>query len=145
MEDVEFLIASLISLTFLLTFSSAIVRFTSPFAFITTLASTSASISSPPSSGSTKSSAASAANAAIETVKATLSPTEDGDCFSAAVISDGSYDIPKGIIYGFPLKTTTDGKIQIIQGLEINSYAKEKLEITTKELLEEKEAISEII
>ena len=91
------------------------------------------------------SSAASAANAAIETVKATLSPTEDGDCFSAAVISDGSYDIPKGIIYGFPLKTTTDGKIQIIQGLEINSYAKEKLEITTKELLEEKEAISEII
>ena len=91
------------------------------------------------------SSAASAANAAIETVKATLSPTEDGDCFSAAVISDGSYDIPKGIIYGFPLKTTTDGKIQIIQGLEINSYAKEKLEITTKELLEEKEAISELI
>ena len=91
------------------------------------------------------SSAASAANAAIETVKSTLSPTGSGDCFSAAIISDGSYDVPEGIIYGFPLKTNADGKIQIIQGLEINYYAKEKLEITTKELLEEKEAISEII
>ena len=91
------------------------------------------------------SSAASAANAAIETVKATLAPTGSGDCFSAAIISDGSYDVPEGIIYGFPLKTNADGKIQIIQGLEINSYAKEKLEITTKELLEEKDAILELI
>ena len=84
-------------------------------------------------------------SAAIETVKATLSPTDSGDCFSAAIISDGSYDVPEGIIYGFPLKTNADGKIQIIQGLEINSYAKEKLEITTKELLEEKDAILELI
>ena len=53
--------------------------------------------------------------------------------------------MPEGIIYGFPLKTNADGKIQIIQGLEINSYAKEKLEITTKELLEEKDAILELI
>ena len=91
------------------------------------------------------SSAASAANAAIETVKATLTPTKNGDCFSAAILSDGSYDVPEGIIYGFPLRSTQEGKIEIIQGLEINSYAKEKLEITTRELLEEKEAVSEII
>ena len=91
------------------------------------------------------SSAASAANAAIETVKATLAPTKNGDCFSAAILSDGSYDVPKGIIYGFPLRSTKEGKIEIIQGLEINSYAKEKLEITTRELLEEKEAVSELI
>ena len=91
------------------------------------------------------SSAASAANAAIETVKATLAPTKNGDCFSAAILSDGSYDVPEGIIYGFPLRSTQEGKIEIIQGLEINSYAKEKLEITTKELLEEKEAVSELI
>ena len=91
------------------------------------------------------SSAASAANAAIETVKATLTPTKNGDCFSAAILSDGSYDVPEGIIYGFPLRSTKEGKIEIIQGLEINSYAKEKLEITTRELLEEKEAVSEII
>ena len=91
------------------------------------------------------SSAASAANAAIETVKATLTPTKNGDCFSAAILSDGSYDVPEGIIYGFPLRSTQEGKIEIIQGLEINSYAKEKLEITTRELLEEKEAVSELI
>lgn len=91
------------------------------------------------------SSAASAANAAIETVKATLTPTKNGDCFSAAILSDGSYDVPEGIIYGFPLRSTLEGKIEIIQGLEINSYAKEKLEITTRELLEEKEAVSELI
>ena len=91
------------------------------------------------------SSAASAANAAIETVKATLAPTKNGDCFSAAILSDGSYDVPEGIIYGFPLRSTKEGKIEIIQGLEINSYAKEKLEITTRELLEEKEAVSELI
>ena len=91
------------------------------------------------------SSAASAANAAIETVKATLAPTKNGDCFSAAILSDGSYDVPEGIIYGFPLRSTQEGKIEIIQGLEINSYAKEKLEITTRELLEEKEAVSELI
>ena len=91
------------------------------------------------------SSAASAANAAIETVKATLTPTKNGDCFSAAILSDGSYNVPKGIIYGFPLRSTKEGKIEIIQGLEINSYAKEKLEITTRELLEEKEAVSELI
>ena len=91
------------------------------------------------------SSAASAANAAIETVKATLTPTKKGDCFSAAILSDGSYDVPEGIIYGFPLRSTKEGKIEIIQGLEINSYAKEKLEITTRELLEEKEAVSELI
>ena len=91
------------------------------------------------------SSAASAANAAIETVKATLTPTKNGDCFSAAILSDGSYDVPEGIIFGFPLRSTQEGKIEIIQGLEINSYAKEKLEITTRELLEEKEAVSELI
>ena len=91
------------------------------------------------------SSAASAANAAIETVKATLTPTKNGDCFSAAILSDGSYDVPEGIFYGFPLRSTKEGKIEIIQGLEINSYAKEKLEITTIELLEEKEAVSELI
>lgn len=91
------------------------------------------------------SSAASAANAAIETVIASSTPTKEGDCFSAAILSDGSYNVPKGIIYGFPLKTKEDGKIEIIKNLELNSYATKKLEITTKELLEEKEAVKELI
>ena len=57
------------------------------------------------------SSAASAANAAIDTVKAVINPTKEGDCFSAAVVSDGSYGIPEGLIFGFPLRTNSTGKI----------------------------------
>ena len=91
------------------------------------------------------SSAASAANAAIETVIASSTLTKEGDCFSAAILSDGSYNVPEGIIYGFPLKTKEDGKIEIVKNIELNSYAIEKLEITTKELLEEKEAVKELI
>ena len=60
------------------------------------------------------SSAASAANAAIDTVKAVINPTEEGDCFSAAIVSDGSYGIPEGLIFGFPLRTNSNGKIEII-------------------------------
>ena len=54
------------------------------------------------------SSAASAANAAIDTVKAVINPTKEGDCFSAAVVSDGSYGIREGLIFGFPLRTNSN-------------------------------------
>jgi malate dehydrogenase len=91
------------------------------------------------------SSAASAANGAIDTVKQASNPTEEGNCFSAGVLSDGSYEVPKGLIFGYPLKTTNEGKIEIIQGLELNNYAKEKLNITISELLEEKEAVKDLI
>ena len=91
------------------------------------------------------SSATSAANAAIDTVKATLSETAADDWFSAAVISDGSYDVPEGIIFGFPLRTSADGKISIVQDLTLSDYAKEKIKVTTDELLEEKGDISELL
>ena len=91
------------------------------------------------------SSATSAANAAIDTVKATLSETAADDWFSAAVISDGSYDVPEGIIFGFPLRTSADGKISIVQDLPLSDYAKEKIKVTTDELLEEKGDISELL
>ena len=77
------------------------------------------------------SSAASAANAAIDTVKSVINPTEEGDCFSAAVVSDGSYGVPEGLIFGFPLQTTKEGKVEIIQGIELNDFAKAKIKITT--------------
>lgn len=91
------------------------------------------------------SSATSAANAAIDTVKATLSETAADDWFSAAVISDGSYDVPEGIIFGFPLRTDANGKISIVQDLPLSDYAKEKIKITTEELLEEKGDIIELL
>ncbi len=91
------------------------------------------------------SSATSAANAAIDTVKATLSETAADDWFSAAIISDGSYGVPEGIIFGFPLRTDTTGKISIVQDLPLSDYAKEKIKITTDELLEEKGDIRELL
>ena len=91
------------------------------------------------------SSATSAANAAIDTVKATLSETAVDDWFSAAVISDGSYGVPEGIIFGFPLRTDANGKISIVQDLPLSDYAKEKIKVTTDELLDEKGDISELL
>ena len=91
------------------------------------------------------SSAASAANAAIDTVKSVINPTDEGDCFSAAVVSDGSYGVPEGLIFGFPLRTTTDGDVEIIQGIELNSFANSKIQITTEELESEREAIVDLI
>ena len=91
------------------------------------------------------SSAASAANAAIDTIKAVSKPTQGGDCFSAAIPSDGSYGIPEGLIFGFPLRTNEKGEVEIIQDIEINDFAKSKIDITTKELLEEQEAVRDLL
>ena len=91
------------------------------------------------------SSAASAANAAIDTVKSVINPTEEGDCFSAAVVSDGSYGVPEGLIFGFPLQTTQEGKVEIIQGIELNDFAKANIKITTEELESERQAVADLI
>jgi malate dehydrogenase len=91
------------------------------------------------------SSATSAANAAIDTVKATLSETAEDDWFSAAVMSDGSYNVPEGIIFGFPLRTNSSGEISIVQNLSISEYAQDKINLTTQELLDEKKDISDLL
>ena len=91
------------------------------------------------------SSATSAANAAIDTVKATLSETPEDDWFSAAVLSDGSYNVPEGLIFGFPLKADANGKVSIVQDLPISDYAQGKIELTTQELLDEKSDIKDLL
>ena len=91
------------------------------------------------------SSAASAANAAIDTVKAVDNMTEEGDWFSAAVPSDGSYGIPEDLIFGFPLTSNGLGKVDIVQGIELNDFAQAKIKITTDELLSEKEAVKDLL
>ena len=91
------------------------------------------------------SSAASAANAAIDTVKAVDNKTEEGDWFSAAVPSDGSYGIPEDLIFGFRLTSNGQGKIDIGQGIELNDFAQAKIKITTDELLSEKEAVKDLL
>tara|TARA_B100001123_G_scaffold67197_1_gene75041 strand:- start:40 stop:1038 length:999 start_codon:yes stop_codon:yes gene_type:complete len=91
------------------------------------------------------SSAASAANAAIDTVKAVDNQTEEGDWFSAAIPSDGSYGIPEDLIFGFPLTSNGEGKVDIVQGVELNDFARAKIKITTDELLSEKEAVKDLL
>jgi malate dehydrogenase len=91
------------------------------------------------------SSATSAANAAIDTVKATLTETSADDWFSAAILSDGSYNIPENLIFGFPLKADANGKVSIVQDLPISDYAQEKIDLTTQELLEEKNDVQDLL
>ena len=86
------------------------------------------------------SSAASAAHAIIETMRALTTPTPAGRFFSVAVTSDGSYGVPEGLIYGFPV--VCDGeRWSIVRGMEHNSFSKDRLMITLKELLEERDAV----
>ena len=91
------------------------------------------------------SSAASAANAVLDTIKAIENPTLEGNYFSAAIASDGSYGVPEGLFFGYPLKTNTDKTIEIIQGIEINDFAQAKIDTTTKELQSEKDAVKDLL
>ncbi len=92
-----------------------------------------------------KSSAASAANAAIDTVKSLLTPTPEGDWHSVAIASDGNpYGVADDLMFSFPIRTKADGSYEIVEGLDISDYAREKIKATETELLEEKEAVEDL-
>ena len=91
------------------------------------------------------SSATSAAKAALDTVFACENPTASGDCFSAAVISDGSYDLPEGIICGMPLMTTPEGRVEIVRDIVLSDFAKGKIKISTDELIDERAAVEDLL
>ena len=82
------------------------------------------------------SSAMSAAKAASDHMKDWFQGTTE--FVSMGVFSDGSYGTPQDVMFSFPC-TVQDGKWSIVQGLPISDFAKEKLDITGKELMEEKE------
>ncbi|WP_433507476.1 malate dehydrogenase [Pseudonocardia halophobica] len=86
------------------------------------------------------SSAASAASAAIDHVYTWVNGTPEGDWTSMAVPSDGSYGVAEGIISSFPV-TTKNGRYEIVQGLEINDFSREKIDASVAELVEEREAV----
>lgn len=90
------------------------------------------------------SSAASAANAALDTVKNLITPTPEGEFFSVAVPSDGSYGIPEGLMFSFPVRTNGENW-EIVQGLELNDFSREKIDATKNELLEEREAVQDLL
>ena len=91
------------------------------------------------------SSAASAASAAIDHVVAMTTATADGDWHSAAICSDGSYGVPEGLIYSFPLRTSAAGKWEIVQGLEIDDFSRAKIDASAAELLEERAAVADLL
>jgi len=87
------------------------------------------------------SSAASAANAALDTILRIITPTSEGDWFSTAIPSDGSYGIPKGLIFSYPLRSKGDGDYEIVQGIELNEFSQGKIRATRDELEMEREAV----
>ncbi len=87
------------------------------------------------------SSAASAASATIDAARDWLLGTPEGDWASMAVLSDGSYAVPEGLISSFPV-TTSGGDWAIVQGLEINDFSRGRIDATVAELADEREAVT---
>ena len=90
------------------------------------------------------SSAASAASAAIDHIHDWVTGTSQDDWVSMAIPSDGSYGIPEGVIYGFPV-TCRDGEYQIVQGLAINDFSRGRMDATYKELTEERDGVKDLL
>ena len=89
------------------------------------------------------SSAASAANAAVDHVRSWVRGTPDGDWVSMAVVSDGSYGVPEGLISSFPC-VCSDGNYSIVQGLDINEFSRGKIDASAAELVEERDAVKDL-
>ena len=89
------------------------------------------------------SSAASAANAAIDHIRDWISGSRDGDWVTMGVPSDGSYGIPEGVIYGYPV-TTRNGSYQIVKGIELSEFSRKRMDATLKELHEERDGVRQL-
>jgi malate dehydrogenase len=89
------------------------------------------------------SSAASAANAAIDHVRTWVSGTPADDWASMAIASDGSYDVPEGLMSSFPV-TTQAGSYTVVGGLELDDYSRAKIDASVAELVEERDTVAEL-
>jgi len=90
------------------------------------------------------SSAASAANAAMDHMRDWVKGTRSGDWVSMGVPSDGSYGIPEGVIYGYPV-TCANGTYSIVKGIDVSPFSRARMDATHKELLEERDAVSSML
>ena len=86
------------------------------------------------------SSAASAASATVDHNRDWMGGSADGDWLSMSVVSDGSYGVPEGLISSFPV-TTKDGTWEIVQGLEIDDFSRARIDASTAELADERDAV----
>ncbi len=90
------------------------------------------------------SSAASAANGVVDTVRSLTNPTPEGDWTSVAVCSNGEYGIDEGLIASMPIRT--DGQTwEVVGGVEVNAFSREKIDASVQELREEKEAVADLL
>jgi len=90
------------------------------------------------------SSAASAASAAVDHIHTWVLGSREGDWVSMAVPSDGSYGIPEGVVYSYPV-TCKGGRYSIVKGLDINEFSREKMQATYRELCEERDGVKDLI
>jgi malate/lactate dehydrogenase len=78
-------------------------------------------------------------------VKSVEAETPAGDWFSAGVVSDGSYGIQEGLIFSFPVTSDGKGNWSIVENIELSDFARAKIELTEKELVEEKSVVSDLL
>ena len=90
------------------------------------------------------SSAASAANAAVDHVRDWSLGSESGSWVSMGIPSDGSYGIPEGVLYGYPV-TCKGGKYEIVKGIEVSDFARKRMDATLKELHEERDGVKHLL
>jgi malate dehydrogenase len=91
------------------------------------------------------SSAASAATAAIDSVVSIRTATPDGDFTSLAVVSNGEYGIAPGLQFGFPVRSDGDGGWSVVEGLVHDTFATERIRITTEELEAERADVTDLL
>ncbi len=91
------------------------------------------------------SSAFSAAQALIDHVRSLVTPTPRDDWFSAAVVSDGSYGVPTGLVSSFPLQSKGDGAYEIVRDVELDRFATDKLAATIAELEKERDLVRDLL
>ena len=91
------------------------------------------------------SSAFSAAQGLVDHVRSLVTPTPAGDCFSAAVVSDGSYGVPEGLVSSFPLHSKGDGGYEIVRGVILDRFATEKVAATVAELEKERDLVKDLL
>ncbi|MCS7271213.1 MAG: malate dehydrogenase [Gemmataceae bacterium] len=91
------------------------------------------------------SSSFSAANGAIDHIKSLIRGTPPNDWTSAALVSQGEYGVPEGIVFGYPVTSRGDGRWQIVPGLQLDAFGKEKFQITLQELLKEREVVKDLL
>lgn len=93
-----------------------------------------------------KSSAASAAHAALDSMRAILEPTRPGEWFSVATLSDGNhYGVQEGIFFSFPTRSSGNGNVEVVPGLHLDSFLRQKIAASEAELLEERSLIKHLL